>query len=60
MDDYWWDMPQYMFGSASPTAPADVGPDPVEELRQCVEEVTGLKLERPVKPRIGFLPWEKQ
>ena len=57
MDD-WPLFPAYVqqMGAASPTIPDDQQPDPVEELRRVVEEVTGIKIERPSKPRIGFLP----
>lgn len=54
----WPEFPAYVqqMGAASPTIPDDPEPDPVAELRAVVEEVTGIKFDKPAKPRIGFLP----
>ena len=60
MIEYWdfyltgYDAPEGGMGTAT-TLPVDHKPDPVEQLRAVVEEVTGKPVARPVKPRMGFL-----
>lgn len=54
MDDE-WTYPLHMSGQAT-TLHQDEPEDIVERLRAVVEEVTGKPIERPAKPRMGFLP----
>lgn len=49
------DGPPYWMGTASTIQHDDPEPDPVAELRKIVEEVTGKKVEKPAKQRMGFL-----
>lgn len=58
MPDDEYSFPLFMLGSASTWTP-----DPeteaerrVRELREVVREITGVPVEQPPKPRIGFLP----
>ena len=38
------------------TLPAEREDDTIRRLHAVIEEITGKKVEQPVKPRIGFLP----
>lgn len=52
-DEY--SYPLHMAGTASPTQP-EPHDDLIDRLHAVVEEVTGRKVEKPEKPRMGFLP----
>lgn len=41
---------------AATTLPVEAGDEKIRRLHEVVEEVTGRKVEKPAKPRIGFLP----
>ena len=50
-----YSYPLHMMGTASPSQP-DLHDDLIDRLHAVVEEVTGKKVEKPEKLRIGFLP----
>lgn len=47
--------PLHMMGHVT-TLPGESENETVEQLRQVVFEITGKRVEPPVKPRMGFLP----
>lgn len=50
-----WSYPLQMLGSVS-TLPATSEDDVIARLHQAVKDVTGKDVEKPPKPRMGFLP----
>lgn len=54
--DYWggYEAPWPSQGSAT-TLPTEPENDVIADLHKVVEEVTGSPVERPVRPRMGFL-----
>lgn len=57
MDDE-YSFPLFMMGHASTLPPEQEteGERRVRELRELIHEITGIPVEQPAKPRIGFLP----
>lgn len=62
MSGYWnapddYAMPEYIGGngSAHSVSNGDEEYDAAEQVRLIAEEVTGKKMPRPIKPKIGFL-----
>jgi hypothetical protein len=51
-----YSYPLHTVGTASGSYQEDQADDVVSRLHQVVKEVTGVEVERPQKPRIGFLP----
>ncbi len=51
-----WDYPIHMMGYASTLPPEHPADDVVARIREVVKEITGVTVEDPPKPRMGFLP----
>lgn len=47
--------PLHMSGAASPL-PAEQQDDTIARLHAVIKEITGKDVEKPIKPRMGFLP----
>jgi len=50
-----WSYSLHMQGSCS-TLPQEQEDDTIARLHAVIKEITGKDVERPVKPRMGFLP----